>query len=94
MFFHAKTKEKLYTILGDEYGELSGKTFAFDKDLYGLRCPGARFNEQLSDILRKIGFLPAKADSNLWYKDCGMHYKYNAIDMLITSLIYSPRILC
>ena len=43
-YLHAKTNEKLYTILGDDYGELSGKVLVFNKGLYGLRSSGARFH--------------------------------------------------
>jgi len=77
-YLHAKTNEMLYTILGDDYGELSGKVLVFDKGLYGLRSSGARFHEHLSDILRKIGLMPSKARLNLWFKECGTHYKYLA----------------
>ena len=77
-YLHAKTNERLYTNIGDDYGELSGKVLVFDKGLYGLRSFEAMFHEHLRDILRKIGFIPSKADSNLWFKDCGTHYEYLA----------------
>ena len=35
-YLHAKPKEKLYTVLSDEYGALAGKTLIFHKSLYGL----------------------------------------------------------
>ena len=35
-YLHARTNEKLYTILGEEYGALAGKVLVFDKGLYGL----------------------------------------------------------
>ena len=50
----------------------------FNKGLYGLRSSGARFHEHLSDILRKTGFIPSKADSDLWFKDWGAHDEYLA----------------
>ena len=77
-YLHAKTSEKLYTILGEGYGSLGGKILVFDKGLYGLRSPGARFHEHLSDILRKMDFFPSKADPDLWMKDCKGHYEYIA----------------
>jgi len=55
-YLHVKTREKLYTVLGEEFGTLGGKVLIFDKGLYGLRSSGARFHEHLSDILRKNGF--------------------------------------
>jgi hypothetical protein len=72
-YLHAKTKEKVYTILGEECGSLAKKVLIFGKGLYGLKTSGARFHEHLSDILRKMGFLPSKADADLWMKDCGTH---------------------
>jgi hypothetical protein len=77
-YLHAKTKEKVYTILGEEYESLGGKTLIFDKGLYGLKTSGARRHEHLSDILRKMGFTPSKANSDLWMKDCKTHYEYIA----------------
>jgi hypothetical protein len=62
-YLHAKTNEKLYTILSEEYGLLAGKVLIIDKGLYGLRSSGARFHEHLSGMLRKLGFKPSKADS-------------------------------
>ena len=61
-YLHAKSKEKLYTVLGEEFGSLGGKVLIFDKGLYGLPSSGARFHEHLSDILRKMDFPPSKAD--------------------------------
>ena len=77
-YLYAKTKEKVYTILGPEYGELGGKVLIFYKSLYGLKTSGARFHEHLSDTLKRLGFRPSKADADLWIKDCGTHYEYIA----------------
>ena len=88
-YLHAKTKEKVYTILGEEYESLGGKTLIFDKGLYGLKTSGARFHEHLSDILRKMGFNPSKTNSDLWMKDCKTHYEYIAHyvdDILVFSM--------
>jgi len=81
-YLHAKTNDKLYTILRDDYGELSGKVLVFNKGLYGLGSSGARFHEHLSDILRKTGFIPSKSDSDLWFKDCGTHLARYVDDIL------------
>ena len=68
----------MFTILGEEYGKLSGVLVIFEKGQYGLRSSGSRFHEHLSDILRKMDFKPSKADPDLWVKDCGSHYEYVA----------------
>ena len=51
---HANTTEKHYTVLEDDYGELSSEILAFHKGLYGLKSSGARFHEHLNDMFRKI----------------------------------------
>ena len=75
-YLHAKTNEKLCTILPEEFGSVAGEVLVFDKGLYGLRSSGARFHEHLSDIiLRKMEFIPSKADHILWLKNCKNHYE-------------------
>jgi hypothetical protein len=46
------------------------------KALYGLQTSGARFHEKFADTLMDMGFLPCKADPDVWMKDCGTHYEY------------------
>ena len=101
-YLHAKTKEKVYTILGKEYEGL-GEEFAnicckvliFDKSLYGLKTSGARFHEHLSDTLRHLGFKPSKADADLWIKDCKTHYEYIAryVDDILVFSKFPQKIL-
>ena len=68
-YLHAKTNEKLYTILPEEFGSMAGKVLVFDKGLYGFRSSGARFHEHLSDM----NFVQSKADPDLWLKNCKIH---------------------
>lgn len=78
-YLYAKTNEKVYTILGEEYGaKMANKILVFEKCLYGLKTSGARFHEHLSDTLRDLGFKPTKADADLWMKDLTTHYEYIA----------------
>ena len=50
-FLYGKTKEKVYTTAGPEFGEkLRGKNLIFVKSLYGLKTSAARFHEHLSRI--------------------------------------------
>ena len=51
--------------------------------------------EHLSDILRKLGFLPSKAVSYQWHKDGGKHFEYiarYADDILVFSK-YSMQVI-
>ena len=78
-YLNGRTREKVYVIAGPEFGpEIRGKRMIIDKALYGLKSSGARFHEHLSAKLRKMGYRPSKADSDLWYKWTGTHYEYIA----------------
>ena len=67
----AKTKEKVCFIAGKGFGSLEGHTLIIIKALYGLQTSGARFHEQLADVLRNEGFKPTLADADLWIRDAG-----------------------
>ena len=88
-FLYGKTKEKVYIIAGPEFGkELQGRVLIVDKALYGLRTSCARFHEHCSDTLRKLGFVPSKADSDLWMRKKDDHYELIACyvdDLLVWS---------
>ena len=74
---HAKTREKAYIVAGPEFDpELEGRVMIIVKSLYGLTTSAARWHEELSATLRAMGFVPSKADFDLWLKDCGTHYEY------------------
>ena len=77
-FLYGKTREKVYVIAGEEFGENKGKRMIIDRSLYGLRSSAARFHEHLSVKLKKMGFLPSKADPDLWYRKHDGHYEYIA----------------
>jgi len=77
-YLMANTKEKMYTKLGPEFGDWGGKTVLVKKALYGLIGSCAQFHKHLSMELSKLGFVPSKADSDLWMRDAGDHYEYVA----------------
>ena len=77
-FLHGKTREKVYVVAGDEFGEHKGKRMIIDKSLYGLKSSGARFHEHLSTRLKGMGYKPSKADPDLWIKKVDDHYEYIA----------------
>ena len=68
-FLNGTTREKVFIIAGPEFGpKLEGKRLLIDKSLYGLKTSGARFHEHCSAKLKKMGFMPSKADADLWIK--------------------------
>ncbi len=72
----ALTKEKIYVIAGPEFGVLEGHILLIHKALYGLCTSGARWHEHFADTLRDLGFIPCKADPDVWMKNCGTHNEY------------------
>eukprot|EP00978_Attheya_sp_CCMP212_P022904 scaffold69213_cov34-Attheya_sp.AAC.3 len=90
-----KTREKVYVIAGPEFGDDAGKRMIIDKGLYGLRTSGARFHEHLSAKLRTLGFVPSKADDDLWIRAQADHYEFIAThvnDLLVFSRDPNPII--
>jgi len=79
-FVHAFTKEKIYSTAGKEFGNREGCKIIIKKALYGLATSARQWNLALGDMIRKLGFVPTRADPDLWIKDspCGKGYEYIA----------------
>ena len=77
-YLEAYTEEMVYIVAGKEFGDLCGHTLIIHKALYGLRSSGLRWWERLSVVLKEMGFVPSKAESYIWIRDCGNHYEYLA----------------
>lgn len=90
VFLYGKTKEKVYVVAEKEFRKDKGKQMLIDKGLYGLASSAARFHDNLAATLRKMNFLPSKADNDLWMRRKGDHYEYIAtyVDDL---LVFSKR---
>ena len=88
-FLYGLTREKLYAVAGPEFGpEIQGRILVFKQSIYGLRTSAARFHEHCSDMLRQLGFIPSKADPDLWMRDKDDHYEYMGVyvdDLIIAS---------
>ena len=63
---------------GPEFGDWSGKRAIIKKALYGLIGSCAQFHRHLCVELGKLGFVPSKADQDLWIREAGDHYEYVA----------------
>lgn len=78
-FLYGKTRENVFVISGDEFGENKEKRILIDMRLYGLESSAAIFHETLSSTLRDMNFTPYRADHDLWMRDKGDHWEYIAI---------------
>ena len=88
-YLEGYTREKVFTILGQEYGpDLAGRVAIISKGLYGLKTSGARWSEHLADTLRSLGWTRCKALNDVWMRDCKSHYEYVAVysdDIIVAS---------
>jgi hypothetical protein len=67
-YITAPCKEKVWTILGPEFGPDAGKNAIIVRTLYGLKSAGAAFCAHLASFMRQMGYTSCKADPDLWYK--------------------------
>lgn len=78
-YLTAPCEEKIWTILGPEFGDDQGKSALIVRALYGLSSAGASFSRHIADCMRTLGYKPCKADPDLWMKaktrpDDGVEY--------------------
>ena len=85
-YLESYMNEKVVFTAGHKFKELDSHTLMIVKALYGLRSSGARFHEALASTLRKEGFIPSKADPDLWMCPAGSCYEYVCVyvdDLLV-----------
>jgi hypothetical protein len=64
----APVTEKVWTVLGPEFGPDAGKNVIIVRALHGLKSSGAAFRAHLASFMRQMGYTSCKADPDLWYK--------------------------
>ena len=69
-YLTAPCKEKVYTILGAEFGKDQGRRAYIVRALYGLNSVGASFSRHLADCMRHLGYKPCGTDGDLWMREC------------------------
>ena len=67
-FITALITEKVWMVLGSEFGSDSGKSAIILRALYGLKHAGAAFCTHLASFMQQMGYTTCKADPDLWYK--------------------------
>ena len=67
-YLTAPNREKIWTVLGPEFGTDAGKRALVVRALYGLKSAGASFRNHLAECMRSIDYLPCQADPDLWMK--------------------------
>ena len=67
-YINAPIKEKVWTNLGPEYGNDTGKRAIIVRALYGLKSAGADFCSHLGYCMQGLGYEPCLAEPYLWTK--------------------------
>jgi hypothetical protein len=67
-YLMAPITEKVWTVLGPEFGDDSGKRALIMRALYGLQSAGAAFRNHLAECMKHLGWHPCRADRDLWMK--------------------------
>ena len=78
-YLEVHTKEKVYIVAGEGFGEREGHVLVINKALYGLRSSRARWHDHFADALRETEVLLSRADPEVWMHRNGDIYEYIAV---------------
>ena len=67
-YLTAPITERVWTVLGPEFGGDQGARAVIIRALYGLKSAGAAFRSHLARAMREMGYTSCLADPDLWYK--------------------------
>jgi hypothetical protein len=94
-FLYGKNIEKTKIKAGPEFGELQGQYLIVEGGWYGHKSAAATFHAHLAAKLRKMDFVPSKADLDLWIRkveDGSYEYIASYVDDIIV-ISKSPMVL-
>jgi hypothetical protein len=60
--------EKVWTVIGPEFGDDAGKRAIIVRSLYGLKSAVTVFRNHLAECIKNLGWNPCRADRDLWMK--------------------------
>jgi hypothetical protein len=66
VYLMAPLTEKVWTVLGPEFGDDAGKLALIVRALYGLKSAGTAFSNHLAECMKHSGWKPCCADRDLW----------------------------
>jgi hypothetical protein len=67
-YLTAPITEKIWTVLGREFGDDAGKRAIIVRELYGLKSAGSALKNHLAECMKNLGWEPCRADRDLWMK--------------------------
>ena len=90
-FITAPCVEKIWTRAGPEFGSKEGSIIEVSKALYGLSTSPKAFHDFLGDKLRSMGFIPTRADQDLWYKKSSDQSGYDYIATHVDDIMIAAK---
>jgi Reverse transcriptase (RNA-dependent DNA polymerase) len=92
-YLNAFTSEKVYVIMGPEFGQEAIRLAVIVRALYGLKSSGAAWHAYFAQSLTDLGFLSCKSDLDAWRRSATKttgeyYYEYILVyvdDLLIVS---------
>jgi hypothetical protein len=67
-YLTAQMTEKIWCVLGTEFGADAGKRAIIIGSMYGFKSSGASFRNHLADCMQHLGWVSCIADQDLWMK--------------------------
>jgi hypothetical protein len=67
-YLTAPITEKVWTVLGPEFGDDAGNRALIVRALYGLNYDDAALRKHLAECMKHLGWNPCRADRDLWMK--------------------------
>ena len=64
----APNREKIWTVLGPEFGDDADKSTIIVRVLYTLKSAGASFRAHLAQSMQELWYQSCDADHDLWMK--------------------------
>jgi hypothetical protein len=68
VYLTAPIMEKIWTVIGTEFGVDAGKHVLIVRALYGMKSVSAAFRNHLAECMKHLGWNPCRADQDLWMK--------------------------
>jgi hypothetical protein len=68
-YLNSPITEKVWTVLGPEFGEYAGKRALIVRDLYDLKSMGSAFRNHLESCIYHLGCKPCITDQDLLMKE-------------------------
>ena len=86
-YIQAYTKEMVYAVAGPEFGSIAGCVLLCDKALYGLQSSGNEWHSKFADDISDMGFVPTRADPDLWIKENTKENCYEYLAVFVDDII-------